>query len=538
MKKLLSFSILAVLMLALSVTGSSVTDCEHIFTCYTSDNNATYSADGTKTALCDNGCGETDTLADKGSQLKLGVTDSISFTSKSNSVTLKWSAVKDAKGYRVFVKNKQSGKWEIAVRTTGRKTETTVEGLEQGTKYTFAVRAYRNDGKIIWAPKYKSVAAVTKPGVTDEVLSDSERSAVELSWSKVQGATGYRIYVRRDGKWKALKTTTSTAYTVPSLKAGQEYTFAVKAYTKYGGNYYWAENYARYSTVTLPGVTSSISEMNITSDTVSLGWDKVDGATGYRVYRRNSVTGKWETEIRATAKTYTTVKDLSPEESYTFAVRAYKKYNGSYFWSDSYKKLTVTTEKENEFIRVNHLQIHESWSDKIYGKMTFADSGCGIMSIVNAVYNLNGTFIHPHEIADWAYENKLYNRYGDGGSALNVVSKVCGEFGEKYGFRLIKTYTDYGTLKSSKTAREAMINHLQSGGTVVAHVYQHYFIIVDYDAEKGKFLVFDSFPGSYYGEDTGSRRYGYTTEGGDWKTAAELSVYPLDLDRFYLIGEY
>ena len=537
MKKLLSFLVLAVLMLALSFTSSSATECEHVFTEYLSDNNATYTTDGTKTAICDNGCGETETVADEGSHLQLGVPSSVSFASTENSVSLKWSAVEGATGYRVFIKNKITGKWDIAVRTTGKKTTATINDLEPGTKYTFAVRAYRNDDGIIWAPSYKSVNTVTKPAVTAEISSVSERKSVELQWDKVQGATGYRIYVRRDGKWKAIKTTTSTAYTVPSLESAKEYTFAVKAYTKYSGNYYWAEKYAKYSTVTLPAVTPKLTSV-CTDETVTLTWNKVEGATGYRVYRRNTETGKWETEIKATTKLRATVSGLSPSQSYTFAVRAYKKYNGSYYWSDGYRQITVTTKDEPEFLPINYLQIHSSWSDKIYGKMTFADSGCGIMSIVNAVYNMNGTFIHPHEIADWAYENKLYNRTGYGGSETNIVSKVCGQFGEKYGFKLVKTYTDYGTLKSSSTARNAMIKHLQDGGIVVAHVYQHYLIIVDYDEDSGKFLVFDSYPGSYYGEDTGSRRYGYTTEGGDWKTAAQLSSYPLDLDRFYLIGNY
>ena len=42
---------------------------DHLFTCYTSDNNATCLADGTKTAYCDYGCGATDTLTDEGSAL-------------------------------------------------------------------------------------------------------------------------------------------------------------------------------------------------------------------------------------------------------------------------------------------------------------------------------------------------------------------------------------------------------------------------------------------------------------------------------------
>ena len=43
---------------------------EHSFTNYISDGNATYDSDGTKTAICDNGCGETDTITDTGTKLQ------------------------------------------------------------------------------------------------------------------------------------------------------------------------------------------------------------------------------------------------------------------------------------------------------------------------------------------------------------------------------------------------------------------------------------------------------------------------------------
>ena len=50
---------------------------EHTYTNYVSDNNATYEADGTKTAKCDN-CDSTDTVVDEGTQLKqITITSSV-----------------------------------------------------------------------------------------------------------------------------------------------------------------------------------------------------------------------------------------------------------------------------------------------------------------------------------------------------------------------------------------------------------------------------------------------------------------------------
>lgn len=52
-----------------SYLDESVAALGHSFTDYVSDGNATATADGTKTALCDRGCGATDTIAEEGSRL-------------------------------------------------------------------------------------------------------------------------------------------------------------------------------------------------------------------------------------------------------------------------------------------------------------------------------------------------------------------------------------------------------------------------------------------------------------------------------------
>ncbi|MCQ2548160.1 MAG: hypothetical protein MJ145_04060 [Clostridia bacterium] len=83
-------------------------------------------------------------------------------------------------------------------------------------------------------PKPKKVAVSLLHCVT------SGDRAVALSWNKIKGATKYVIYgARCDQKFKKLKTTTGTSFTVKSiagkkLKAHQFYRFYVVAYTPTG----------------------------------------------------------------------------------------------------------------------------------------------------------------------------------------------------------------------------------------------------------------------------------------------------------------
>lgn len=275
----------------------------------------------------------------------LGVTASLKSTPATNYITLKWSAVEDATGYRVFVKNNTTGKWDIAVRTTGKKTTATINDLEPGTKYTFAVRAYVNNGSIVWAPKYKSINTVTKPGVTDKVTATAGDEWIRINWSKVPGATGYRVYVLRNGAWKALKTTTGLSYYLMDVEEGKEYTFAIKAYTKLDGTAYWAAKYAKISGVSKPEYPDAVKAKSATRNSVTISWEKVDYATGYRVYIYNTETGKWDTAVRNTTKLTATINGLSSDESYTLAVRAYIKHGTSYIWGEGYTRVNVKTAK-------------------------------------------------------------------------------------------------------------------------------------------------------------------------------------------------
>ena len=187
---------------------------------------------------------------------------------------------------------------------------------------------------------------------------------------------------------------------------------------------------------------------------------------------------------------------------------------------------TSSTTSSTAFTMKNYLQVDQSWSGKTYNKGNIRDTGCGILSIVNAVYNLNGKFIEPTTLAKWANQNGLYNKNGSEGSYAGLFSSAAQKYGSTYRFKYV-----WGGNGKASDAR--LKNHIASGGTAVVHVYNHFMAIVDYDASTGKFLVFDSAPGSGTSYNSVSRR-GLTSPGGDWKTPSQLSTGNLKIDRYYL----
>ncbi|MDY2679965.1 MAG: hypothetical protein SOV50_04880, partial [Lentihominibacter sp.] len=70
---------------------------------------------------------------------------------------------------------------------------------------------------------------------------------VTVSWNKISGANGYKLYraTSRSGSYKLVKTTSSTSFTDRSLKKGKKYYYKLKAYRKVDGKL----KYSSYSAV-------------------------------------------------------------------------------------------------------------------------------------------------------------------------------------------------------------------------------------------------------------------------------------------------
>lgn len=176
------------------------------------------------------------------------------------------------------------------------------------------------------------------PGKTSKITTTESDSAVKLTWNKVKGATGYRVYLynTKTKKYEKAGDTTGTSYTVKKLKSGTTYKLAVKAYTKVGKTVYWASSYAEATTATKP--SAPVVKTKAGSKKVTLTWDKVTGASGYQVYMMNN-DGKFE-KLDTTKELKYVKTGLKKGASYSFRVRAYKKIEGKTLYS-SYKTYTV-----------------------------------------------------------------------------------------------------------------------------------------------------------------------------------------------------
>ena len=185
-----------------------------------------------------------------------------------------------------------------------------------------------------------SFAASKKPAATKKISTSVTATSIKLTWSKVSGASGYRVYQYKDKKWVAVKSsTTSNTYTVKSLIPATSYKFSVKTYKKSGGKTYWSDS--KRITVKTAAVsnTKSVKATALDNCKVKLSWDKVSSAGGYVVYRYAD--GEWK-KLKSTTATSYTVSGLNAKTTYKFLVKTYLKASGKYYYSSG-KSVSVKT---------------------------------------------------------------------------------------------------------------------------------------------------------------------------------------------------
>lgn len=170
--------------------------------------------------------------------------------------------------------------------------------------------------------------------------TESASGPVKLSWSEAaDDVTGYRVY-RYDPeqeKYVYLKSTRNRSYMDEDVNSGKTYQYKVRCYWTIGGTNYYGNYSSVVSVTTPPAKVSGVSTAVRSSTYLTLSWDKVSGASGYRIYRYNTDTQAYEKVITLTSGSTVSYKitGLAAAEEYQFKVRAYRKVDGVSTWGSS-----------------------------------------------------------------------------------------------------------------------------------------------------------------------------------------------------------
>lgn len=255
-----------------------------------------------------------------------------------NKITLTWKKTDGASGYRVYRATSKSGTYkEIKQLSSGSTVSwSDNDGLTAGKTYYYKVRAYRTvDGEEVYGD-YSDIKSA-KPVPSKATLSKASSSAynkIKVTWKKVTGASGYRVYrsTSKNGTYKYVKQLSkgsTVSYTDKGLTAGKTYYYKVRAYRTVSGAQVYGEYSGIKSAKPVP-VKAKISKLTTAKNKATVKWSKVSGASGYEVYYAMSKNGKYKRAKRLTkgsAVSFTHSK-LKTGKTYYYKVRAYRTVNG------------------------------------------------------------------------------------------------------------------------------------------------------------------------------------------------------------------
>lgn len=249
-------------------------------------------------------------------------------------ITISWNSVNGANGYGIYRKADGDSSYKKVKTISGNGNTTyTDTGLKCCVKYYYKVKGYRTvEGKNRYgmaSPAKIAYSYPAEPGLKS--TKSLGYKSIKLEWTKVDGATGYRIYRKTTGSYSKLTdvTANTTSYTDTTAVTGVKYTYTVRTICQGNGmtKYSTYENYI-YGTA-YPSATKITSAISVEYNEISLSWSAVEGASGYEIYRKLSTDSKY-TEIARVGEKTNTYNDKTTVcgKSYLYTIKAYRTENG------------------------------------------------------------------------------------------------------------------------------------------------------------------------------------------------------------------
>lgn len=277
-------------------------------------------------------------------------------------VQLTWTAVSNATGYELECYDYNTGEYEVIATTS--KPGFLHQNLTNDVTYRYRVRAYReittltSKANKIYSD-YSTVVSATPSAIySDEddpyfletpkdftvTASDGQAS---LSWTKVDNAEGYEVYIVNDyGVPVPLDQLSKTSLTHTGLTNGSVYTYTVRAYKTLPDGSYVYSDYAIYKTVVIGNyLAAPIDVVAIPGDKlVNLSWSPVVGAEGYVIYAYDAAQSSF-TAVGVVSGNNFTHTGLLNGRTYTYMIAAYITTGGSKQYSQYSLAVSATPEE-------------------------------------------------------------------------------------------------------------------------------------------------------------------------------------------------
>lgn len=162
-------------------------------------------------------------------QLYLGTPKMTTMVNDATGITFNWESVKGSTGYRIYRRGAGEKYWTYLETVKGN--SYTDENVTSGKYYRYTVRSATGNVFGGYDTVGKYLRCVATPNL---IRATSANKKVTLTWSKVEGVTGYYVYHKLVGAkyWTRIATVanTKTSYVDADVKLNSTYQYTVKAY--------------------------------------------------------------------------------------------------------------------------------------------------------------------------------------------------------------------------------------------------------------------------------------------------------------------
>ncbi len=382
-------------------------------------------------------------------------TPKTSTTNAIGGVQISWNKISGVAKYNVYRRSAGQTSYTYIGTTTG---NTYLDKtVKNGQYYCYTVRAFNADGGY---SDYVYANTSTRKYVATPKLTKlvNATNGLTLSWDPVLSGASYRVYRRGAGSstWTYLGTTTATTYTDSKATSGNYWRYTVRAVSS--GYYSGFDTNGLYTMRLANPYSIKASQVK---GGVNITWAKINGATGYRVYRRGAGQTSW-TYLGATAGN--TFKDtkVACGNYYRYTVRATR--GNIYSWFSSDGSVVLYGTPITKYLPVN--------MEMRYGAgVTFTD----------IKFNSDGTFSGEYK-----------STMRDAGQGYVGTTKTCTFTGKFKDIKQISAneYTmklDY--IKTSKPAGQVWIENNHRYMTTEAHGFENGDVFKFYTTSTPKSAV-------------------------------------------------
>jgi fibronectin type 3 domain-containing protein len=243
-----------------------------------------------------------------------------------NSITISWNPVSGASIYRIYRSDYSYSGYTLI--GTSASTLYTSSGLAAGTTYYYKVTAYSNGVEspqsdwISEATPYPAPSAPT--GLYAEAYS---ASSIILEWNYVSSASVYYIYRSEIsyGDYAQVGLSASAEYEDYGLAAGTTYYYKVSAVNGSGGESAQSISVSATTLYPAPSTPENARATVNSANSITISWNSVAGASGYRVYRSANIASGYTLVGIISTSTLTSFQNtgLSANTTYYYRVTAY-----------------------------------------------------------------------------------------------------------------------------------------------------------------------------------------------------------------------